>query len=79
LKYIQQEKFFFVAWSIPPFYVDLRPDFCGSRALFQKKGKGCRAKPLERNVVKSIITAKVTTKTVTAADSVDEAATGAYS
>jgi hypothetical protein len=33
LKDIQQEKFFFVARIIPPFYVNLRPDFCGSRAF----------------------------------------------
>jgi hypothetical protein len=76
LKYIQQETFFFVAWSFYPFYVDLRPDFCGSRRFFPKKGQAGRAKPLN-NVIKSIFTAKVTTKTVAAANSADEIAAGA--
>jgi translation elongation factor P/translation initiation factor 5A len=34
--------------------------------------------PCYTNVVKSIVTAKVTTETVPAADSVDEAAPGTY-
>ena len=78
LKYIQQEKFLFVAWSIPPFYVDLRPDFCGPRLLFPEIGKRSGAKPLIIHVVKSIFTAEVTTKIVTAANSVDETAAGAH-
>jgi hypothetical protein len=62
---------------IPPFYVNLRPDFCGSGALPEKYEKVSSKTP-DIHVVKSIITAKTTPKTVSAANSANEAAAGAY-
>jgi hypothetical protein len=77
LKYIQQEKFFFVARFVPRFYVNLRPDFCGSRRFFKKSEKGWTKTP-ELHVLKSIITAKITPKAVPAADPAYEAVAGTY-
>jgi hypothetical protein len=48
-------------------------------APFPKLGQDGIAKPLIINVVKSIFTTKVTTKTVAAANSAYEIATGAHS
>jgi len=47
LKYIQQQTFFFVAWSLSAFYVDLRPDFCGSRRPDSKNETGRLSKTPE--------------------------------
>jgi hypothetical protein len=73
LKNIQQEKFFFVARLVPPFYVNLRPDFCGPRPLLHKWQKGYCKTP-DIHVVKSIITAKITPKVISTADPADEVA-----
>jgi hypothetical protein len=59
------------------FCVDLRPDFCGSRPLLLGKAKKRSSKTPDIHVVKSIITAKITPKTVPAADSANEVAAGA--
>jgi len=45
LKNIQQEKFFFVARGNSPFYVNLRPDFCGSCPFFVKLQKAFEQNP----------------------------------
>jgi hypothetical protein len=78
LRNIQQEKFFFVARLVPPFSLNLRPDFCGSRPFFQKKKRSRRKTP-DLHVFKPIITAKITPKTVPATDSAYEAAAGTNS